>query len=103
MFKDFILDGKKISMSGDLPQISGDGWFSNNIEEFDNLNNCWYNSLWNIDRNCSYSRCFVDSYGEGWQYFLPLKSLLKELELYHELEKRLIIELKDLEAKRKNV
>ena len=103
MFKDFILDGKKILRSEALPQISGNGWFSNSIEEFDNLNNCWYSSLWNIDRNCSYSRCFVDSYGEGWQYFLPLKSLLKELEAYQEVEKRLIIELKDLEAKRKNV
>lgn len=50
------------------------GWFSNNIDDFNTLNCCWYDGL-NSDGLGLYS--FLSE--SEWDYFLPVKRLQEHL------------------------
>lgn len=52
------------------------GWFSNRIDDFDDLNTCYYDELCIGD----YAGLWSWRISGDWEYFLPVKSLQNLLE-----------------------
>ena len=48
------------------------GWFSDNVDDFDDLDDCLYDLFYTDDFHVSL--CSYDS-GEKWKYFLPVRRL----------------------------